>query len=381
MNILYLTYDGITSHLGHSQTLLPLKEINRQFPVIDFRIAALEPSPIKDTSHHLASTFKTGNIGAAQNLANLYINASRILWDVNIDIVHARGFLPMLVATWLKQSYNLPTIFDFRGYWVDELIEEGRWFVDPFSIRLGRALERHLFSSADAIVSLTEIGLDDYRNGRFGQPRSIPMVTIPTLVDTSRFNMEARTNSITQPRNEIVVGWVGSINTSYRVRESLELFLELNNRIPQLHLLAITKQAQQFERLASEIGIPRSDFTVKTVEHADVPQMMAKMDWGLLLLNESVAKRGSMPTKLGEFLAMGVRPIYSGCNSEMRAWIKAGATGFHYRGRADIAALTADITERYCKAQLMEGWSKVSDHFSLAAGAQRYANLYKETLR
>ena len=41
------------------------------------------------------------------------------------------------------------------------------------------------------------------------------------------------------------------------------------------------------------------------------------MDWGLLLLKETFAKRGSMPTKLAEMLACCVRPIQYGCNRDV----------------------------------------------------------------
>src|SRR5690554_2194955 len=48
------------------------------------------------------------------------------------DLVHTRSYLSALVKLLNSDGGEpLPLVFDFRGYWVDERIEEGRWFTNP----------------------------------------------------------------------------------------------------------------------------------------------------------------------------------------------------------------------------------------------------------
>jgi glycosyltransferase involved in cell wall biosynthesis len=102
------------------------------------------------------------------------------------------------------------------------------------------------------------------------------------------------------------------------------------------------------------------------------------MDWALMLLNTRYSKRGSMPTKLAEFFAAGVRPIQHGCNEEVSRKIREAGAGVVLEGisESDLregarkVALTSLQPEETLRAREL-----TRAHFSLEAGVEKYAAL------
>jgi hypothetical protein len=96
----------------------------------------------------------------------------------------------------------------------------------------------------------------------------------------------------------------------------------------------------------------------------------------MLLLNpSSPAKRASMPTKLAEFLACGVRPVQFGCNPEVSDWVRTTGSGFVLpdvepktleRAASQLVASAPDrtVTDR--------ARTLAMPHFALESGLKKY---------
>src|SRR5690606_31353385 len=106
---------------------------------------------------------------------------------------------------------------------------------------------------------------------------------------------------------------------------------------------------------------------------------LLSIDWGLLLLKETPAKRASMPTKLGEFFASGVRPIQHGCNPDVRAWVERSGLGLVLEDLSDAsldAAADVIATSSPVTPEEREAVRRVTrPHFGLAEAIERYAAL------
>ncbi|MBK7155759.1 MAG: glycosyltransferase, partial [Sandaracinaceae bacterium] len=176
-------------------------------------------------------TYHEGAKGAARNLAQLSQLAERALREDSIGLVHARGYQPAVVARWLRARHGLPYIFDFRGLWIDERLEEGRWFTNPAALAVARRVERTLFQDAAAVVSLAEPGADLLRSGALtGSPYRGPLVVIPTSVDFDAFTLPSDAGRAEAPEplrewagEDLLLGWVGSLNRWYDTDASMAL--------------------------------------------------------------------------------------------------------------------------------------------------------------
>src|SRR5581483_9432837 len=102
-------------------------------------------------------------------------------------IVHARSYVSSLVALGCRGASDAKFIFDMRGFWVDEKIEAGHWRRAGRLVRLARYWERRFLDQADAIVSLTESGVDALPSLGYRAARRVPVVVIPTCADLERF--------------------------------------------------------------------------------------------------------------------------------------------------------------------------------------------------
>ncbi len=397
---LYITLNGVLEPLGRSQVLPYIFTLSRR----GFPYALLSMERDRDLQDRGAVQRLEGELqahgipwlrlpyhsgGAGPVLSNcwtLFWSGRHLIRREAIRLLHARSYVAASVAWALRRATGVPYLFDMRGYWIDENAAEGRWFVRPLLYRIAKWIERRLVTDAVAVVTLTDLQADDVRTGKLGHAPGKATATIPTCAD---YDVFAGRGSSTIAKDlgarlegKLVVGLVGSINSSYRLEECFRLFQQVLARRPEAHLLCLTQQAATMQELLSRFSLPQNSYTVRTVGHADMPGWLATMDWGLLLMNEGLAKRGSMPTKLAEFFASGVRPVIAGCNPEAREWVRRAGSGMVLESVAESALQQA--AERIASGagsrdELGRARELTRSHFGLESGVARYQALL-ETL-
>ncbi len=387
--IVYLSQDGALQPLGYSQVVRPvlglaargwsyrLLTLERAEDLADTpRVRALEARLAEAGVTWTAMPYRQGfgPLSAGANVASTVATLARI--SRGARLVHARSYVGAIVARAAQRLTGVPYLFDTRGFWFDERREQGRWFADDRVFAAAKALERRLYLDAAGAVSLTRLGADDIASGAFGRWGDKPVVAIPTCVDQSEFTIHRTRRP--EFADRVVVAWVGSINNWYFIDEGLALFAKIRARDPRAHLLWLTPQVDAATERVRAHGI--DDFTVRSVQHDAMPTWMGTIDFGLLLLVETYAKRASMPTKLAEFLASGVRPIHHGCNAEVGAYVAEAQSGFtvpSLDARSLDAAAERVVAIGRSDRGLEEARAISAEHFSLASGIERYDALLR----
>jgi len=408
MNVLYVTPDGITSPLGYSQIVRPILGLaDRGY---DYDLVSVERNRDLERFDHFRRLekrlgrhgiewdtveFRAGGtaMDAASMLVRLVAKVLARASEDEYDLLHFRSYHPGPAALAADLMYDLPYLLDNRGYWIDERIDEGRWFHNDAVLQIAREIESWIYRRSTAVVSLTEIAADDIRRGTFCDwSGDQPVVTIPTCVDYASFSLEYRTgernrdavpDSMEETLEEcLTVGYIGAINASYRVDDSLRLCRKIFERRDDVRLVCLTRQDEEMDERLEAHGISRDRVFVTEVEHRDIPQWMSLLDWGLLLLNTTRAKRASMPTKLAEYFATGVRPIHHGCNEEVGKWVQRTGTGLSLESTREesLEEAATNIAETgpsdpTAIRELREGREEARDHFALQSGIDRYEEL------
>ena len=183
---------------------------------------------------------------------------------------------------------------------------------------------------------------------------------------------------LTRLADKLVFGLVGSVNTSYRVRDSIRLFTYVKELRPDAHLLCLTKQPTEIRRLLTMADISEESFTITTVSFSDMNNWLPLITWGLLLMESSFAKRASMPTKLGEMFASGVRPVQHGCNEEVSNLVREAGSGLVLPGLDEdqLRAAAIEIAAmKISQESALRARERMREHFSLQAGTEKYAKL------
>ncbi|HVW28553.1 MAG TPA: glycosyltransferase [Polyangiaceae bacterium] len=291
-----------------------------------------------------------------------------------------RGFTAGPIALALR-ARGVRFIYDIRGFWVDQRSQSDGW--PPIAIAAGRALESLYYRNCSAVVSLTALGAGDVKCGRFGPwPKDKPAIVIPTCVDYDDFAFERR-RTMAELDKKLVLGFVGSVNSDYLVEASVELFARVSRLRDDARLLCISGQHDVVRRLARAAGVAAEKVIGLSASHDRMPGLLAQIDWGLLLLKTSDVKRGSMPTKLAEFFASGVRPVHFGCNEEVGEWVARTESGFSLPSLNSDAlddAARRIATSSVDESRLRRAREIAEPHFSLASGTTRYASLIRSLM-
>jgi len=329
---------------------------------------------------------------SAAAVASMTRAALRIADAQNIELIHARGYQSAGVARVVRLLRGVPYLFDARGCWIEERAKPGDWFSGPKRYALGKGLERELYTSACAIVALTTLHATDIRAEYPGQ--NGPIEVIPTCTDYDDFELrrsrpDKPTRSATLSpdlvetlRNKTVIGVVGSLNSSYLVDAALKLTAYATRESRNIRLLVLSRQATEYLRIIETAGIPTETVTYAESRHEDIAEWLQWIDWGFLLLPEVAAKRGSMPTKLGEFFATGVRPLAHGCNSEMISWVTRSGSGL-VLDQVDDGSLkwaASQLSRPGDFAALQRARDITEPHFGLKQGLDRYGQLLASLL-
>ena len=239
-HVLYLTFDGVLEPLGQSQVLRYLCGLSgRGFLYTLISLERTEDlankATVADTEELLRRhaiewvrlPYQIGGPKAVlRNILVMARSARRLIRTRGIGMVHARAHVPALIAWYLRLYCRTPYLFDARGYWIDEKAAEGQWFTRPQVYASAKWVERRLFRSAAAIVTLTGVMADDLRAGTLQGNQQLPIVVIPTCADFDHFSPDSC--SLTSVpfelrmrlEGKLVVGMMGAINASYCVRES-----------------------------------------------------------------------------------------------------------------------------------------------------------------
>jgi hypothetical protein len=304
------------------------------------------------------------------------------------DLLIGRSFQAALVVALFAAIRGIPYIYDMRGDWVATVVRNRR----PPVQKILRLIDTQIVDRASGVITLTELqktALTAKDHSRVGR-----VVCVPTLVDDERYALKRRKHSRKElpasllplaPRLErsLVIGYVGSLNSDYLVRESLLLVSILLRQNDGAFFVGLSLQDEILKAAAEEAAIPKSRTAIHSARTDEVEGWLTYIDWGLLLMRSGPDKAGSMPTKLGEFLAAGVRPICHGCNSEVNDWVSRTGSGLLVPdvSESGLRSVAEEIVDASTSHQDLVAASVVSaSHFSLSVGVEKYLLLCERIL-
>lgn len=391
MTVLYISYDGMLEPLGQSQVLCYLERLaaGRCIHLISFEkaddwAAAQEREQIAARMaaagicwHPLRYHKRPSALATAWDIAHGIVAGGRLILRHRIRIVHARSYVPSVMALALKRLTGVKYVFDMRGFWADERVDGGLWPCDSRMYRLAKRAERRFLLAADHIVSLTHAAVLKMQEFPYLQAGMPPVTVIPTCADLTRFKPLPRANA----NRRFTLGYVGAARTWYLFDRVAACFRQLLEQQPDARLLIVNRGEHEYirERLAAAGILPES-ITLRTAAHAEIPNIMAQMDAAVFFIRPVFSKQASAPTKLAEFLGCGIPCLSNSGVGDMAAVLEEEQVGVALPALDDCALtaglqallkLTADpATRSRCVAVAKR-------HFSLEEGVQRYAAIYR----
>lgn len=404
INILYLSYDGLTDPLGQSQVLpyiTGLSGLGYRFTIISFEKQAnysANVDTVRDicAAHHihwmpLSYTKTPPVLSTLKDLYSLQKAVGRLHRKKNFTIIHCRSYLTALIGLWAKRKWNIKFVFDMRGFWADERVDGGLWRLEnPLYrtiYRFFKQKEQQFFQQADYIVSLTDNARVEIESNISGGKKIAPVEVIPCCVDLDLFNYKinsaaqvtAKQEELHIPAETKVVSYIGSVGTWYMLEEMLRFFKQWLLQFPESVFLFITgDNPAEITTCAQVLDIPAAKIRIVKGRRDEMPLLIACCDYSLFFIKPLYSKKASSPTKQGEIMAMG-KPVI--CNAGI------GDTDRvinKYNAGIVIATFSADaykeaigkVAATQFDAEAIR-YGAVS-FYALASGVEKYQGIYKK---
>lgn len=398
---LYISYDGVLEPLGESQILPYVLGLAREFrlTLVTFEKAA-----------HLAETEKVREVeNCLQSVGVRWIRLRyhkrpliwSTLWDIltavlviariclsqEVVLVHARGYVPALIAVLVKTIVRFKILFATEGFWADEKVVAGHWSSGGLIYRITKRCERLFYESADAIVSLTHEARQLIPSLGYRLRSGVPLEVISTCTDLERFRPGAKSQELLARlglTGYLVIGCVGTMHNWYLRKPMLDYMAYLVQHLEGTKILVVTlDNHQQLWADARAAGLPADRLVVTMSDFSAMPEHIRLMDFGFFFIEACFAKKGSNPTKLGEFLACGVPVVINDGVGDSGWIVRENRVGVVLReplalafgsSLAELRFLIRDPeASRRCRLTAQR-------YFDVASGIERYAGLYRRLL-
>lgn len=390
MSILYISYDGVLEPLGQSQVLAYLRHLaeSRSIHLISFeketdwanaqereRIAC-EIKTCGIVWHPLRYHKRPTAVATTWDIANGIRLGLWLVLRYQLHIVHARSYVPSVIALFIKQFTDVEYLFDMRGFWADEKLDGG-WSRDGYMYMLAKGFERRFLLAADHVVSLTHAAVPIIQQLTYLKDRIPAITVIPTCADLKRFKpmpCEKETVGLT-------IGYVGTASNWYMFDKTAACFAELLKMRPDTKYLIVNRGEHTYikEKLFTA-GVPASAVELTAAPPAEMPRLIARMHASIFFIKPVFSKQASAATKLAELLGCGVPCLGNYGVGDMAEILEDNNVGVALHdfdsatmvdGLNRLMLLIADpCTSARCVATAHK-------YFSLNEGVRRYHSIYE----
>jgi glycosyltransferase involved in cell wall biosynthesis len=317
--------------------------------------------------------------------------AARLVRREGIEVLHARGHVPALMAAIVKRLVGGRMIFDIRGFMPEEYTDAGVWPENGRLYRGVKRVERHLMASSDAFVVLTEKAREILFPGfvkadRLGRPIEV----IPCCVDPARFRAadEVSRDDLRKElklTNRRVIVYVGSFGGWYMTDEMTQFLAVAYEQDARTFALILTQStAEPIRERLRNLGLADDDFFVGQVAAAEVPRYLKSADAAISFIKACYSKLSSSPTKVAEYLASGLPVVCNTGVGDLDELINTDEVGVLIRDYTrDAYTQALSELNKLCDDPTLSARCRASasERFNMeTVGGYRYRRLYRRLL-
>jgi glycosyltransferase involved in cell wall biosynthesis len=398
---LYISYDGILEPLGKSQVVPYLKQLSKagiKFILLSFekrtRLARDDDTcRVKRELDSAAIQWRRLRYhkkpAVISTLFDVLCGCLYSIWLVKkykIKVIHARSYTPSLIAVILNKIFKTKFIFDMRGFWANERVEAGIWKNNGWLYKASKHFEKTFLLKADLTVALTRAAKEEIKKYPYLKNMNTDIRCIPTCVNLDIFKYkQCKKPEISESMaGKLVMIYSGSISTWFMPYQMIDFFNAAIKKIPQAHLLVLTKENELFESILKGGSLKNCFFSVANVDYELVPEYLSLGRVGLAFYKPGYSRKACCPTKLGEYLACGLPVVINSGVGDTEEILKAEGVGAIIEEFTDkeYERVSSQLRELLSDDSLKNRCRKVAGkYFSLDYGIQKYQEIYNRILK
>lgn len=333
-NVFFLSYDGLSDPLGFSQITPYLEIISKN--KIKLNIVSFEKkNKYKIHSQNINKILLKNNIkwyplyysNKFKKLSKIYdvlkffLKVFIIIFLKQDVIFHARGHIPAYIAYIFHKIFKYKIIFDFRGLWIDERLDNG-------NIDMSKKLEKYIYyflkkleektlKVSSNIIVLTEKAKKELVNIYNINIEKISLIPCCTKYSLTYFNnkqLASIKKRLQFAEEDFVLTYIGSLGGVYLLKNMLDFFLTMVKIKPNSFFLILTNNKEIAEReiYKNYLSI-KKNIIVKNIQNHQISFYLSFTDYTISFIKPTYSRLASCPTKLSESFANGV-PVISNEN-------------------------------------------------------------------
>ncbi len=398
--ILYISYDGLTDPLGQSQVIPYLAGLAAREHIIHVvsaekkdRFAAGSSflrrrlKEMKIHWHPVSYSNKYPGLSAYLTYRRLRSEAVQLLISSRPHIVHCRSYIPALIGLEFKKESAIKFLFDMRGFWADERVEGGIWNMQHWWYRKAydffKRKEAAFLSASDAIISLTENARMDLLQRHLPSLTAEKITVIPCCADLDFFSEKNAAPNRIALRNEIGIGaedyilcYAGSVGSWYLLKEMLQFYKHLHDILPAAKFLIITLDNPELIRQqASQLQLPPGCLFIRESARIMMPRYLSIANAAVFFIKNSFSKKASSPTKMGEFMSMGIPMVCNAGIGDVDSIMQTTQAGI-VLSALDDASMKEGAARLLNTTFSRQAIISAAQYYSLKKGIQLYHQVY-----
>ena len=311
---IYITYDGICEPISESQILPLINSLSKNRKIIlislERKVKKKILNIVKNNKNILWFKYNYfSNKLVFLNfiiLAYLNIKIFYLLKKHKIKIIHLRSLIPYISIMIPSLFYKVNIIYDMRGFWIQEKIDRYNWNKNSIVVKTLKKIEIHLLKKSKKIICLTENSikiLSSKYNLNINK-----FTKIPTTVDLNLFKKNQNIkNKLTN------FCYLGTTKYAYDFNLLIKFFIKLKTNNISYNLFIISKDKINTNILKN---IGEDNYKILDLEREDVIKKLNSIDFGIFFLKNNKSVAASYPTKIGEFMSMGIPIICNKFNTD-----------------------------------------------------------------
>jgi len=397
ISVLYISYDGILDSLGQSQVFRYLIKLALNYNITLISYEKKENWQDKERYDDLLAELNAKDIywkpltyhkrfsllATVFDLFLGYIVSIYLILHRKIKLVHARSYIPSIIALWLKKSLRVPFIFDIRTFWADERVEAGQWRKGSWLNKIAKYFERQFIIHADIIVSQTKAGAEVIQNFSYVKDNPPKIEVIPTCVDLNIFYPKNQKKAYERTSSlNFTLGVIGNVAGWSLLEPIFKCFKILQCIYPNAKLLIINRgQHEYIRRCMEKLDVNDKDVTIKAIKnHTEIVNEINEIDAGIFFYKYGSSNPSRSPVKLAECLACGVPCLSNkkiGDVEEILDGEGVGVTVSNF-SQAELENGIKRLLDLAFSPNIKERCVRVAHfHYSLEMGIQKYSKIYQ----
>ena len=294
------------------------------------------------------------------------------------DLIHCHDLETLPVSVKAARRAKCKLIYDCHEYWPEMEYHQNiiwgmiTWFLEYKNVR-----------KVDAVITVSDHLADKFKRKK-----------IPTevLFNTTRYEdakklVGCKKNSYRRelglPDDRLIVGYVGAMNYRMDFDSYVKALRGLNDNIIMVFVGGARDRLDKLGKLAGELGVADRLFTHTWVDYDTCLKFIYSFDIGLQALISDPMAEHTFPTKIFEYMALGV-PYVAPDLRAMADFTRKWKSGYVLRGRSpeDIAkAISEAISDPERNKKIGEkSHRNVKEKFSWEMMEKRLGKFYNRIL-